>query len=328
MNVLYIIGNGFDKAQGMNTSYPDFYKYLRTLPNNDNPLLEKLINCISDRYELWSDMEKGLGLFTKEIENSEDFDTLYFYLSDKLQEYLKTEEDRFIPSEPLKSKFQKDIFSIRENLADSDKLRYDVFLDRFHISTSVKDISIMTLNYTNTLEKLFFIGGRKFPLVFNNNNILRKIIHVHGILDDTIILGVDNEEQIGNKDFKNNLEIKDYLIKRQSYESIKTTNHIECENLIKTAKVIVLYGVSLGDTDKSWWRIIGDNLIKRNNLALIQYLYAPNTIPPTRKQKIAQLERRQQNNIMRKMDIDPSLFNESIKERLFFVVNSKAYVDK
>lgn len=186
----------------------------------------------------------------------------------------------------------------------------------------------MTLNYTNTLEKLFFIGGRKFPLVFNNNNILRKIIHVHGILDDTIILGVDNEEQIGNKDFKNNLEIKDYLIKRQSYESIKTTNHIECENLIKTAKVIVLYGVSLGDTDKSWWRIIGDNLIKRNNLALIQYLYAPNTIPPTRKQKIAQLERRQQNNIMRKMDIDPSLFNESIKERLFFVVNSKAYVDK
>lgn len=328
MNVLYIIGNGFDKAQGMNTSYPDFYKYLRTLPNNDNPLLEKLINSISDRYELWSDMEKGLGLFTKEIENSEDFDTLYFYLSDKLQEYLKTEEDRFIPSEPLKSKFQKDIFSIRENLADSDKLRYDVFLDRFHISTSVKDISIMTLNYTNTLEKLFFIGGRKFPLVFNNNNILRKIIHVHGILDDTIILGVDNEEQIGNKDFKNNLEIKDYLIKRQSYESIKTTNHIECENLIKTAKVIVLYGVSLGDTDKSWWRIIGDNLIKRNNLALIQYLYAPNTIPPTRKQKIAQLERRQQNNIMRKMDIDPSLFNESIKERLFFVVNSKAYVDK
>lgn len=329
MNVLYIIGNGFDKAQGMNTSYPDFYKYLKTLPDNDNPLLGKLINSISDRYELWSDMEKGLGLFTKEIENSEDFDKLYFYLSDKLQEYLKTEEDRFTPSETLKNKFQKDIFSIRGNLADSDKLRYDAFLDSIRINGNLTDVSIMTLNYTNTLEKLFSIGDRKFPLVyFNSNNILRKIIHLHGILDDTIILGVDNEEQIGNKDFKNNLEIKDYLIKRQSYESIKTINHIGCENLIKTAKVIVLYGVSLGDTDKSWWRIIGDNLIKRNNLALIQYLYAPNTISPTRKQKIAQLERRQQNNIMRKMDIDPSLFNESIKERLFFVVNSKAYVDK
>ena len=28
MNVLYILGNGFDKAQGMKTSYPEFYQYL------------------------------------------------------------------------------------------------------------------------------------------------------------------------------------------------------------------------------------------------------------------------------------------------------------
>lgn len=218
-------------------------------------------------------MEKGLGLFTKEIANSEDFDTLYFYLSDILQEYLKTEEARFTPSETLKNKFQKDFFSIRGNLADSDKLRYDTYLNSISASTSIKDISIMTLNYTNTLEKLFSIGDKKLPLVyFNNNNILRKIIHIHGILNDTIILGVDNEEQISNKNFKNDLGIKDYLIKKQSYDSIKTTNHIECKNLINKAKIIILYGVSLGDTDKSWWRIIGDNLIKRKNLALIQYL--------------------------------------------------------
>ena len=30
MNVLFFIGNGFDKAQGLNTSYKDFYKYLKT----------------------------------------------------------------------------------------------------------------------------------------------------------------------------------------------------------------------------------------------------------------------------------------------------------
>jgi hypothetical protein len=28
MNVLYILGNGFDKAMGMKTSYPEFYQYL------------------------------------------------------------------------------------------------------------------------------------------------------------------------------------------------------------------------------------------------------------------------------------------------------------
>ena len=29
MNILYIFGNGFKKAQGMATSYPEFYKYLQ-----------------------------------------------------------------------------------------------------------------------------------------------------------------------------------------------------------------------------------------------------------------------------------------------------------
>ena len=34
MNILYILGNGFDKAQGMATSYPEFYDYL--MENSDN----------------------------------------------------------------------------------------------------------------------------------------------------------------------------------------------------------------------------------------------------------------------------------------------------
>ena len=29
MNILYILGNGFDKAQGLATSYPEFYQYLK-----------------------------------------------------------------------------------------------------------------------------------------------------------------------------------------------------------------------------------------------------------------------------------------------------------
>ena len=41
MNILYIIGNGFDRAQGMATSYPEFYKYL--LENKEgSPLLQKM----------------------------------------------------------------------------------------------------------------------------------------------------------------------------------------------------------------------------------------------------------------------------------------------
>ena len=43
MNVLYILGNGFDKAQGMNTSYPEFYAYLQSISSpKDSRLLSIL----------------------------------------------------------------------------------------------------------------------------------------------------------------------------------------------------------------------------------------------------------------------------------------------
>ena len=42
MNILYIIGNGFDKAQGMHTSYPEFYKYLIENTTGGSNLLQRL----------------------------------------------------------------------------------------------------------------------------------------------------------------------------------------------------------------------------------------------------------------------------------------------
>ena len=40
MNILYLIGNGFDLAQGLKTSYNDFYNYLPFI--SDDVLNEKV----------------------------------------------------------------------------------------------------------------------------------------------------------------------------------------------------------------------------------------------------------------------------------------------
>ena len=42
MNILYIFGNGFDKAQGMATSYPEFYKYLQDHVTSGSNLLNQI----------------------------------------------------------------------------------------------------------------------------------------------------------------------------------------------------------------------------------------------------------------------------------------------
>lgn len=323
MNILYILGNGFDKAQKMATGYPDFYKYLTDKVKNESALLGKMKSAITENTELWSDMESGLGEFTSATNNAEEFDSFYFELSEHLQNYLKNENNKFAPSDKLKNKFQSDFTTISKYLGALDKTRFDGFLGT--VSTSTKDINVITLNYTNTLEKILGLSPNITTKGFGGNTNLQNIIHVHGQLGESIIIGVDHPAQIKNDSFRNNEDIKDIMIKIESNESMKETRHMECERLIANANVIVLFGVSLGETDARWWKLIGQNLRRRKNIAIIQHLYNPGAITPTQRQKIRQLERKQQEYLLERMDIKLAAGDVDIRERLFFTVNEPIF---
>lgn len=321
MNILYILGNGFDKAQGMATSYPEFYKYLMDNTNNGSELLQQLKKDIKEDKELWSDMEEAFGVFTQKIKNIEIFDDFYFEQSELLQEYLKSEEGKFLISQQLKDKFKSDFISVSGSLSPLDKIRFSNYRNIFG---GDNEIYVITLNYTNTLEKL--LDNKISERRFDNRNILHGVIHLHGTLDNSIIIGVDNEEQIANKELCKDEDVKDLLIKNQSNIAMKQTRQITCESWIENANLIILYGVSLGNTDIRWWNLIGNQLKKRNTLAIIQHLYTPGAITPTTRQKIGKLERTQIANIKERMGInkeDDS--NDNIKNRLFFTVNSNIF---
>ena len=66
MNVTFLIGNGFDLNLKLNTRYSDFYKYY--IENDPKDLLSK---SIKDDYEMWSDLEVGLGEFLSNIDESQ-----------------------------------------------------------------------------------------------------------------------------------------------------------------------------------------------------------------------------------------------------------------
>lgn len=325
MNVLYILGNGFDKAQGLATSYPEFYKYLTENVKDGSAMLEKMKSAITEDTELWSDMESGLGEFTAATDNAKEFDDFYFELSEHLQDYLRIQNDKFTPDSKLKHKFNDDFVNCKKYLGALDIGRYNAFIKRYSFSS--KDIYVMTLNYTNTLEKI--LDYNPSTGVFTKNlgqyNNLHGVIHVHGQLERSIIVGVDNAEQIKHAEFRNNEDIKDCLIKTQSNQAMKETRHIQCEKLITDANVIILMGVSLGDTDARWWELIGKNLINRKNLALIQHIYNQGAILPTQMQKRGRLERQQQNLIMQKMRIEDSNWTDELRERLFFTVNAPIF---
>ena len=323
MNVLYILGNGFDKAQGMATSYPEFYKYLTENVENGSALLNYMKSAITKDTALWSDMESGLGRFTSITNNAEEFDNFYFELNGHLQKYLKEENEKFSPTNDLKTKFQTDFTTISKYLGALDKERYNSFLRRYNFSSL--DISVITLNYTDTFEKMLGLNAGVTTKSFSNNTNLRNIIHVHGRLGESIIIGVNDEMQMDNEDFRNNDDIKDCMIKLQSNRIMKETRHIQCEKLIANTNLIVLMGVSLGETDLYWWELIGKNLINRKNLAVMQHIYNPDAILSTQMQRRGRLERHQQEVIMQKMRINEENQTDELRERLFFTVNAPIF---
>ena len=323
MNILYILGNGFDKAQGMATGYPDFYRHLTDNVKDRSILLDKMMSAISENTALWSDMECGLGEFTIITNDTEEFDNFYFELNGHLQNYLKTENDKFIPTDKLKNKFNNDLVAFDKYLGALDKVRYGAFVDKYGFSSIY--ISVITLNYTDTLEKILGLNAGDTPKGLGANIHLQNIVHIHGQLENSIIIGVDGENQIKNESFRSNDNIRDCMIKMQSNQVMKETRHLQCKSLIETANLIVLMGVSLGDTDAYWWKLIGKSLVNRKNLAIIQHLYAPDKIRPTQMQKRGRLERRQQDFIMQKMRIKEESRTEELRGRLFFTINESVF---
>ncbi len=101
---------------------------------------------------------------------------------------------------------------------------------------------------------------------------------------------------------------------------------VVCENLIKQAHLIILFGVSLGETDGYWWKLIGEQFLKRKDLCIIQHLYDSQVIMPLKKQMIGQIERKQRRVFRKKMSAKTQIeWPLDSEKRLLFVTNSEMF---
>lgn len=323
MNILYILGNGFDLAQNMKTSYANFYQYL--FDNNDSGsfLFQKMKQHIQDDIKsgknLWSDMELGFGNFSKNVKSISELDDLHYEISQRLQAYLKIQNLAFSPTKEQIDKFERDFINPWKRIYETDRNSYGNLVSSIGGNTF---INVMSLNYTDTLEKLLEIKPYATKKVYNNGSTqLTDICHVHGRLDDTIIWGVDNDEQIRNSLFKAQDDVKMFMVKSDSNLAMKSNRYSICENYIKNAHLIVLFGVSLGETDSHWWKLLGKEMKMRKNIGIIECVYRPNEIPPDRKQKTRIVENKSKQELLEKMELS----QDDAEGRFFFVINSSMF---
>ena len=316
MNILYIIGNGFDKAQGMATSYPEFYEYLKR--KKCSPRLEQMKKEFNNK-ELWSDMEIALGIYTENFSVSDEYLNLHYELIKELCLYLTYEEDKYNPSDNEKTTFKTNILRPQEYLLPYDKESFNKITQGF--SKINFQASFISLNYTNTLLKLLSVKKEMKSYMDINTDNCSNILYLHGYLKNNgIIVGVSDAKQIKNESLKTDPDIEDILIKERSNVAIGNTSTAQCENMIRKADMIVIYGSSLGDTDNYLWKIIENRFKSRGDLCIIQHIHNEdynNILPQQRKI----FDRKFQNILLKKLGFEEFGNKESIRSRLFITYN-------
>lgn len=310
MQILYIIGNGFDLNIGLKTSYKYFFDYYKS-KESPNKNVEKLKKNISENFNSWSDLELALGGYTNELKTLEEFDQVFEDIGENLAEYLKLEEDKFEESEIDRERFFKYLVRPEDELRQIDKNRITEYKRKF--LNHHWGLDIFTFNYTTVLEKIIGEGKKNIKIGNHLNNkadvTLRGIEHIHGFTDDRMVLGVNDKSQIKNKAFKENQDVLEAMVKSECNLAYGHTIDELFKKKIRAASMICVFGSSIGDTDNMWWKLIGQRL--NDNIPLLIFTKGEEVISRRIGYKNNRTKRK-----MRDYFLDKTHLSEGVRKRI------------
>ncbi|MBF1322688.1 MAG: hypothetical protein HXM72_03185 [Mogibacterium diversum] len=281
MNILFMVGNGLDLQYGLKTKYTDFFDSQKTSYNKDNIIYQEIYNHFISGSEgkvaeNWSDLEFEIGKLTKEkpelvdiLSKQEDYISCFEEVCLDFYEYLKVAQLKFDPTNKCVD-FSRLIKTIPEHLYKKDKDRWDICIDNNNLIEDT--ISIMTFNYTNRLDILYENSEKVFSGSLKSDKgktTVNPIVHAHGELDNIPILGINDLSQIYDGF---NLDLANYLIKKEAIDASRENHNERNFKLINEANLIIIYGMSIGETDKYFWERIARHSID-NGVPIIIYHY-------------------------------------------------------
>ena len=288
MNVVYLIGNGFDLRLGLPTSYPEFWKHYEKQPpeyeSNNAQIAESIAkykHIISKKLEEedndWKDLEMALGKLSVEFKDDvAGLRSFYFDLLMSLDKYLLM-YDKIEPTPREANKLYDDIAHPHQYLNSDERgmLRSRISWDW--------DVFCVTFNYTSTLECLWNASSSaKDPY---SSGILRTfhfygVKHIHGQLgNQSLLLGVDNVDQIANLSFRENESVTDLMVKPQGNKELGTLDYGDCKALISKADLICIFGLSLGPTDQMWWNLVKERFLADPKVSILYFYHNPSLAP-------------------------------------------------
>lgn len=261
MNITFLIGNGFDLNCGLKSSYHDIYlEYIKQPSSSD--VIAKFKKDLWDKIDNWGDFEVAMADYMKNFKTENDFLECLRDFVAYLEKYLTDEEKQYtdISSDRIRSVIIKEL---NKSLTEFHKgVTHD--LDRLHVQDA--NIFAVVFNYTKVFDT--FQGLESST---NTPVKIKDVIHIHGRLNDDVIMGMDNASQIKDLQFSLSMKGRRAFIKsvmNQYYDTIRLNNAIK---YISNSDVICVFGMSLGESDLRWRNLIIDTLVKKDNAHLFLY---------------------------------------------------------
>lgn len=258
---LYIIGNGFDLAHNLQTSYRHFKFFLEQISNEN---ISDQILSKSDAIQLLSCLYKTKGL--REDSNWNCFEESLAFLN--IKSIIKTIGDNYDKWYDFDANFYEKLHTAFECWINSIDITSETIYDLD------KNAIFLNFNYTTTLEKIYNIKKENIIYIHSRqekeeNKVYKRLIFGHRTSRNDIKKYID-ETLDPNSIFKD--KITDFL---SSFEkpidseinSLEFQELIKIMNNISTVKII---GHSLGDIDKPYFEKLLD--ANKNNTWIKYYL--------------------------------------------------------
>ncbi len=285
MNITFLIGNGFDVGLGMKSRFIDFFPVYKEKSKNKEKRIKQLSDSIDGNYETWADFEKALGKYTLEFnsENKNDFIDQVKDFESEFIAYLKQQESNlsFENTEQISNmmingltQYYSTDYLAKDSATDITNV-YNLYISYEHT------YNFVNFNYTSLLSKSLqcisqnVVCKRKYGDAVLTDKI-GKIVHVHGYCDNLPIIGVNDTNQIANKELANDLRFARYIVKPTINKYLRQGNDRDTTSVIKDSTIICVYGMSLGATDRKWWDLLMQWLKSNDYHHLVLFIYDKN----------------------------------------------------
>jgi hypothetical protein len=294
MNRIVIIGNGFDLAHGLETSYRNFiddlwerekngfitrnFSYCHDYYKSESTFIEvhstrphmSKITTVGYGYDWFENLRKNCGLLLVAIKN-----TFLDIISKeiKLQNWVDIEKEYYRElNECLDNKRKGGIKKLNaEFSAITTALK--IYLEDLqkHVSSENKIFQHLKIN-EKSIDNMIFLNFNYTSIIKNYGVSEEQIIYIHGKLNDSnnpIIFGY-GDEQDENYKLIENKDDNEYFKKTKTIDYLKTDNYKKMRTFMESGEYeIFIMGHSCGISD----RTLLNRLFEHKNCQSIRVFY-------------------------------------------------------